>query len=202
MSPFEYVMIPTGIIVGLSIAHLLSGLGKTLFRLTGHGEPIRTSWVHTLWVLNSGFWLFAYWWYTFNQSGLETWPLATYLLLIVTPGVMYLQCVVLFPHRFDDIVDVGQYFLDVRKWYFGLYIVSTLVDFADGWIGVGPDYLVGLGGSLLVIITLSIAIPAAGCIASSLRVQGGLGVLLLVAQIWQMFNDHPFLGSQMAGGGL
>ncbi len=200
MSQFEYVVFPTGIMLGFAIAHLLSGVGKTLFRLTGHGEPIKTSWVHMVWVLNSGFWIFAFWWYTFNQSQLDTWPLSTYLLMIPTPIMMYLQCVMLFPHRFDDVPDVGQYFLDIRKWYYSLFIASTLVDLADGLSGGGREYVLGLGGSMLVIATLSIALPLAGCVTRNLRAQGALGILLLVAQVWQMFNDHPFLGSQLSGG--
>jgi len=202
VSQFEYIVVPTGIVLGLAIAHLLSGLGKTLFRLTGHGEPIKTSWVHTIWVLNSGFWVYAFWWYSFNRSQLEVWPLSAYLLLIATPIMMYLQCVILFPDRFDDIPDVGQYFLDIRKWYYSLFIVSVLVDMADGLLETGGgDYVTSLGGSMLVITTLSVVIPLAGCITRNLRAQGALGVLLLLAQIWQVFNDHPYLGSHLPGGG-
>jgi len=200
MNPFEYIMIPTGIIVGLALAHLLAGLGKTLFRFTGHGEPIKPSWVHLLWVLNTGFWVVAYWFYTFNRSAEEIWSLGAYLLLIPTPIVMYLQCVVLYPHSFDRIGDVGEYFLDVRRWFYGLYIAATVVDFADGWAGHWLSYLVNLGGSYVTITALSLAIPIAGMLTRNMRAHAGLGVLMLAAQLWQMFNDHPVLGNQLPGG--
>jgi len=52
MDSFEYIIALTAIILGLSIAHLLAGLGKTIYRLTGHGKPLKLSWVHSLWVAN------------------------------------------------------------------------------------------------------------------------------------------------------
>lgn len=39
-----------------------------------------------------------------------------------------------------------------------------------------------------------------GISSRDLRVQLGMGLLFLVVQVWQMFNDHPFLGSQLSGG--
>jgi hypothetical protein len=46
LSLFEYVMIPPAIVLGLAITHILSGLGRIVHRLAGHGSPIRMDVVH------------------------------------------------------------------------------------------------------------------------------------------------------------
>ena len=61
------------------------------------------------------------------------------------------------------------------------------------------DYVFALGGSMIVITVASAGIPLVGYFVRNLRVQGALGLLLLGTQFWQMFNDHPFLGSQLPG---
>lgn len=200
MDQFEYIMIPIGIISGLSIANLLGGFGKTVYRLSGHGAPIKTNWAHTVWVLNTAFWIIAYWWYQFNLSELDPWTLQSYLSALVFPVVLYVQTVILFPERFNDIEDVGAYFLDTRVWFFGLLLVANLADILDGTFTSGLNYLLGLGASLLIVTAAAAIVVIVGIISRDLRVQLVMGILFLGVQIWQMFNDHPFLGSQLSGG--
>ena len=41
MSLFEYVMIPPAIVLGLALTHVLTGAGRVVHRMTGHGSAIR-----------------------------------------------------------------------------------------------------------------------------------------------------------------
>jgi hypothetical protein len=200
MNQFEYVMIPIGIICGLAIANLLGGVGKTVYRLSGRGSRIQTSWVHATWVLNIAFWIFAYWWYQFSLSELQVWTLGGYLSSLVFPVVLYVQSVILVPHRFDEIEDIGEYFLDTRIWFFGLLLLANGADILDGLFASGLEYLSGLGASLFVVVAGAVIASVVGMLTKNLRVHLVMGLLFFAAQVWQMFNDHPFLGARIPGG--
>ena len=195
MSEFEYIMVPLGIVLGLAIAHLLAGLGKTLYRVTQHGDPIRLSWVHTLWVLNTAFWMFAYWWYQFTRGATDTWPFEAYLFMIPLPVLFYLQSVVLFPNRFDEVKDVGEYFLSIRRWFFGLALLAILIEGAEAVVVQSMDYLFALGAPYAVLTATNVTICVVGSVTRNMRIQGGMAVTLLALQVWQMFQAHPFLGT-------
>ena len=134
MNEFEYVMALMAIILGLGITHLLAGFGKIIYRLTGHGTPIRFNWVHFLWVVNTFLWMVFYWWYSFSRVGREEWALASYLLMLPFPVFVYLQCVVLYPHRLDEVTDLGAYFMATRRWFFGLMLPRHASRLRRGWI--------------------------------------------------------------------
>lgn len=119
MDKFEYIIAINAIIIGLGIAHLLAGLGKTIYRLTGHGDPLKVSWIHFLWVANTFFWLIAWWWYTFGHAGAQEWSFGTYL-----PVIVYLRCVILYPHRFEEVRDLHSYFMATRRWFFAFVLAN------------------------------------------------------------------------------
>jgi hypothetical protein len=146
------------------------------------------------------FWIFSFWWYQFNLSDLETWTFQSYLSSFLFPVVMYLQSVILFPHRFDEIADVGEYFENTRGWFFGLFFLANLFDVADGIFTSGVTYLAGLGASLVVVVGLGIVVSIVGLLVRSSKVHLVTGALFLLVQIWQMFNDHPFLGARLLSG--
>jgi hypothetical protein len=200
VNEFEYVMALMAIILGLGITHLLAGFGKIIYRLTGHGTPLRFNWVHFLWVVNTFMWMVFYWWYSFSRVGREEWALATYLLMLPFPVFVYLQCVVLYPHRLDEVTDLGAYFMATRRWFFGLMLLITLADFAEGGLFAGTDpaaaaYLDSTGWSLLLAVAYTIFAALVGIASSNARVHIGLAAVSIMLGIWQQFDDHPVLGA-------
>jgi hypothetical protein len=197
MDDFEYIIAINAIIVGLGIAHLLAGLGKTIYRVTGHGEPLTVSWVHFLWVANTFFWMIAWWWYTFGHANTQEWSFGTYLLLLPFPVILYLQCVILYPHRLDDVSDLQAYFMSTRRWFFALVFVANGAD----WILalVQPQataaYVEELGLSIVVVVIFTALVAIAGIIVENVRIHIAMALASLLLGVWQIFDDHPTLGA-------
>ena len=197
MDQFEYIIVVSAIIVGLGIAHLLAGLGKTIYRLTGHGKPLVVSWVHLLWVANTFFWMIAWWWYTFSHADAEVWSFATYLLILPFPVIVYLQCVILYPHAFDDIGNLHQYFMQSRKWFFALIFVANGAD----WILIflQPEAIIAyvdkLRLSIIVAVLFTAIVAIAGILIENVRIHVLMAIASLLLGVWQIFDDHPTLGA-------
>ena len=196
MDSFEYLIAIIAIILGLGMTHLLSGLGKTIYRLTGHGKPLKLSWAHFLWVLNVLFWMISYWWYSFSHHNTETWTFGAYLIMLPFPIVLYLQSVILYPHQYEDVLDLDEYFLATRHWFFALMFVATAAD----WIIIFKEptatlaYIDQLGASIIIAVTYTLVVAIVGSIVRDIRLHIAMPLIGLVIGIWQMFVDHPILG--------
>lgn len=197
MNDFEYLIAINAIILGLGVAHLLAGIGKTVYRLTGHGQPLKPGWIHFLWVANIFFWIIAYWWYTFGHAGAQEWTFGSYLLLLPFPVLVYLQCVILYPHRFEDVSDLDAYFMSTRRWFFGLVFVANGAD----WVLALADpqgtaaYVEQLGASVIVVVSTTAVIAIVGSIVEDRRLHIAMALGVLIMGAWQIFDDHPTLGA-------
>jgi hypothetical protein len=144
VSLFEYVMIPPAIVLGLAITHLLSGLGRIVHRLAGHGSPIHMDAAHLFWVAHIFSWIVFFWWYSYAWTTRFEWSLLVFIFLILYSVTLYLMCVVLIPSDLDDVSHFGGYFLSLRRWFFGGVILLIVVDFADSAVK-GWDNVLDLG---------------------------------------------------------
>jgi hypothetical protein len=127
MTTFEYLLVLVSIIVGLGIAHILSGVG----RIISHPSRQRVYWVHLLWVAWAFGWLILFWWAEFQRSMTETWTPSAYLFLIIFAVVLYLFCVILLPRETPDGADYRQYYYSRRRWIFGLFIGVMLMNMIE-----------------------------------------------------------------------
>lgn len=144
MSLFDYVMIPPAIVIGLALTHVLSGIGRIVHRLAGHGDHIQLDWVHLTWLAHIVIWIVFFWWYSYAWTTQFEWSLLVFVFLILYSITLYLMCVVLMPSDLDEVTNFGDYFISLRKWFFGGVILLIVVDFADSAIK-GWDNVVDLG---------------------------------------------------------
>jgi len=145
---FDYIMIPPAIVIGLALTHFLSGFGRIVHRLAGHGEPIRLDWIHLIWVAHIFTWIVFWWWYSYAWTNRIEWDFLIFVFLISYSIMLYAMCVVLMPRDLDEVSNFYDYFMSLRQWFFGGVILLILVDFADtavkGWdhlMDIGPGYL-------------------------------------------------------------
>jgi hypothetical protein len=140
MDIFEYTAVLTSIIIGLGIAHLLRGFAG----LIQHPEKARPYWVHLLWVGYRFFTLVFWWWWEFRLGSIETWTFQLYLFIVFYALILFLASALLFPLSMEGYADFREYFYARRRWLFGLFALTYIVDFGDtvlkGW-----DHLAGLG---------------------------------------------------------
>ena len=177
---FDYVMIPPAIVLGLALTHVLSGVGRIVHRLAGHGDPIGLDWIHLIWIAHILSWIIFFWWYSYAWTTRLEWDLIIFVFLIFYSIMLYVMCVVLMPSDLDEVTNFADYFMSLRKWFFGGVILLVLVDFADtavkGWDNVVD---IGLGYAML---RTFIFIGAIGAMRSTNRVYHGL--FSVVAFLW------------------
>ena len=144
MTQFDYIVVLVSVVIGLGVVHLLAGAAKFL---TGRGEW-KPYWVHLLWTWNVFNELVFFWWFVWRWKTVPQWSILLFLFVLGYSVLMYLLCVVLYPET-DDGRDFRRIYYNNRGIFFGLWIVSMIVDIADtrlkvhyGLHGFGmPQYL-------------------------------------------------------------
>jgi hypothetical protein len=153
---FPHIRIVIGMVVGLAIARLLTGIA----RLIQHPRRHRLSPVHLLWVLSLLVELALFWWWEFALSRLPGLTFGAFIFLIAYALTLFLLCALLFPDDLDEYADYEDYFLNRRRWFFGLLALTFVLDVVDTalkgparWSHFSADYLVqvplGLGICLI-----------------------------------------------------
>ena len=193
MGSFEYVMVLVSIIIGLALTHVLSALGAAVHRLRGHGDTIRLEPVYLLWVGFVLTWLISFWWFEFRfQALVVEWTFGLYLFLISYSICLFLIAVILIPTRMEGVRDSYEYFMEGRRWFFGVVLLGIVIDVADSFVkgvewGVHPLNL-GLNGVLIAICLIGMA-------TDRHRVQFVTAATAFTLQLTFMFRTLPFLGS-------
>lgn len=192
MSQFEYVMVLLSIVLGLGITHLLIGIGSLLYRISGQGAPVRLYWGHLLWVAYLFVYLIGFWWWEFSWSGSGEWGILLYFFLVLYATSLFLLCEILFPRRADDVTDFAEYFMAVRKWFYGLLIAVTGIDVAEAFMK-GPEYLDRLGAMYWSLTATILLIGIVGIARSGWRLHGSLALVALVFEVVQLLATYPLL---------
>ncbi len=185
MGIFEYVSVLTSIVIGLGMAHLLSGVAG----LVQHPGRYKTYWVHLLWVAYMFFQAIFWWWWEFRLEVLETWTFQIYVFVIFYAFIVYLLCALLFPSDLEGYSGYSDYFLSRRTWFFGLLAAAFLVDLADTWLK-GPDYFASLGLEYLISTVLFLTLCLGAIISPHRRFHAGFAVVALLYQVSWAFRGY------------
>jgi len=149
MTTFEYLAVLVSIIVGLGITHLLGGVA----RLVHQQGKSKLYWVHLVWMGYMFAYLLSFWWVHLWLNAVEEWNSLLYTFLVLYATLLYLLCVVITPPDQGKGIDFRQFFFSKRRWFFGILLVSGIVDEADylirgeiytGWLIGGPLLIIAL----------------------------------------------------------
>ena len=182
MDIFSYVLLLVSIIVGLSIARLLDGVGGFI----GGTESPRAYWLHLLWVLYTFIYIILFWWWEFRLGSVPTWTFELYLFFILYAVLLYLLCVILFPNEAPDFF---QHHFTSRKWFFGVWICVMLIDVVDTRLK-GSDYLASLGLEYWLYISLHIVSFTAMLRSTSERLHATVSIIVFVYQLVWAFRHY------------
>lgn len=193
MGAFEYVMVLVSIVIGLGLAHILTALGGAVHRLRGHGAPITLEPTYLLWVGFVLTWLISFWWweFKFQDLGVE-WTFGLYLFIVAYAISLFLLAVVLVPTSMDGVADSYAYFMEGRRWFFGVLLVVVALDVVD-------TFLKGAAWGLRPIFVAQTAIWMGACLIGVLSkrrsVQLATAATAFTVQIVYMFQELGILGS-------
>lgn len=195
MDRFEYVMVLISIIIGLSIAHVLFGVGRLIDRLS-EGAKIKVGWVHALWLGFVFMWTVQFWWWEFRFSELDpVWTQGLYLFLVAYSILLFLLSVILVPHSWDYVSDLDDFFLRRRTWFYWTLALTTCADIVDGLLKGGKSYVVDdLGASVWILWLVSGGACVVGLRSKRRRLHLAVAAAALFWQIVQQFVDTPTLG--------
>jgi len=127
---FDHIKTILGIILGLSITHLLNGI----FKFVQHPKLAKPYWVHLLWCLYVLLLIIHFWWWESQLRIIIDWNFAEYFFLFFYITVYYFLCSLLIPNDIDEYKGYFNYFYSRKKWIFGTLGVSYILDYVDTYI--------------------------------------------------------------------
>jgi len=129
MDVYEFILIPSSIIVGLGIAVLFGGLVRIL-----RGE-LKAGSLHLLWIAMVFGYQVQWFWASWELSTHGTWLFPEFIIFIIGPIGLYMAAAMLFPATdSDESLDV--HFLSGRRPFF-LILALILASFSlSGWFVV------------------------------------------------------------------
>lgn len=137
---FEHCRLIVGMVLSLTVARLLNGLA----RFVQHPKKVKVYGIHIGWVFGILVMLIHFWWWEFKLINVTEWTFEAYTLIILYAIVFFLLSSLLFPDQMDEYTGFEDYFMSRRKWFFGIFGLSFIIDFADTAIK-GMTYFHSLG---------------------------------------------------------
>ena len=124
---FPHVRIVMGMVIGLGVTRLLSGLA----RIVQHPRQYPLDPVHLAWVASLLLTLIHFWWWEFGLFGIRHWTFAIYFFIVLYAVTLFLLCALLFPDSMEGYTGYEDYFYARRAWFFGLLAATYLFDVVD-----------------------------------------------------------------------
>ncbi|MFT8404109.1 MAG: hypothetical protein ABF932_07690 [Gluconobacter potus] len=124
---FQHVRIIMGMVVGLSVTRLLTGL----VRIIQHPNQTRIYPVHIGWVLTLLLMLMHFWWWELWLIELPAWTFETYLFLLLYAIILFFLSAFLFPESISDYTGYEDFFISRRKWFFSFFALTVIFDLFD-----------------------------------------------------------------------
>ena len=184
MSQFEYVAVLISIIVGLTLAQLLRGVGL----LVATEDGPRPYWVHLAWTFYAFMLTALFWWWEFRLAAAD-WNLPMYIGVIFYSTLLFFLSLVLQPGRLDGINSYKEYYYARRSWIFGLIIAILLWDIVDTMMK-GSDYFFKLGVEYLAINIMTITVSIMAIITPNERYHEISVVFVLIAGFVFQYRNY------------
>lgn len=141
---YFHVRIVLGMVLGLSITRLLSGVAVYV----QHPRRQRVSWLHLGWTLLMFLLVIHFWWYEFHLRTIQQMTFTIYGFVLVFASVHFMLCALLYPNDIEEYSGYEDYFMSRRGWFFGMFaalqgldLVDTAIKGGDYFASLGPEYL-------------------------------------------------------------
>lgn len=174
---FPHVRIVMGMIIGLGITRMLTGIAGFI----QHPDRYRVSMLHMLWVGSILLELVLFWWWEFGLSRIHNWSFGVYIFLIGYAIVLYLLSALLFPDNVAEYAGYEDFFINRRRWFFGLMATSFVLDVVDTLIK-GTERWTQLSGDYLIQVPIGLALCLVACVFAQRWVQMSMAAVHLAYQ--------------------
>lgn len=183
---FPHVRIVMGMVIGLGVTRLLSGVA----RIVQHPKQYGLYVVHLAWVASVLLSLVHFWWWEFGLYQIEAWTFGKYIFIIGYAITLFLLCALLFPESMQDYKSYEDYFYSRRGWFFGLLATTYLLDVIDTLIK-GEAHFTRFGHEYLVRTPILVGLCLAAIMTGNRRFHAAFiaGTLIYqISWIWRLFD--------------
>jgi len=190
MTQFEFIVIVISVVLGLSIARLVSGIGDSI-RAIKSGNFY---WIHGVWIINILILVAGFWWGMFGWSLKEDWNFFNFLLILLFTINLYLLSDFLIPKKTISEVNIKAYFSENRKILYALLLFTFAVDIVETRLlastGIRP---VPRGHHMVIGINMFLAIV--GYSSNNQKVQGIIVILYIMILVTYVTYGIFILGT-------
>lgn len=175
---FVHIRIIIGMILGLSVARLVSGAT----RFIQHPGKDKIYLIHFAWVISIFLFIIHFWWFEFALSQTPVWTFSLYFLLISYSIVFVMLAAMLFPDEIREYQGFHDYFDQRRGWFYALLLVLFVIDVVDTLVK-GEKYYHHYGIAYPIRQALLIAGATGGLVFRSPRYDAVYAFCVLAAQV-------------------
>lgn len=185
MSQFEFILTGFSIVLALSVARLLDGLRPTF-------QPGRFYWIHALWVVIKLMDATMYFWSAWTGEGVGGWTFTDFVIVIASPGILYLQANALVTTKPDEVEDWREHYFSIHRYFF-------IANFLLAPVGLLTIHVVGdqpfpIASTFGFGLSAILAIVAA--VSSSSRVHAAVAVITAANIMFVFGSNITQLGNQ------
>lgn len=175
---FPHVRILMGMVIGLGVTRLLSGVARVIQHPDLHPPyPIHLGWVAFALLM-----LVHFWWWEISLFEMPVWTFTIYLYLIGYAILLFLLCAFLFPESLTDYKGYDDFFYAQRGWFFGTLALIYVIDIGDTAVK-GREQLLALGAEYLVWTPVAIVLCLIAIATRNRIFHGALIVAMLGYEI-------------------
>jgi hypothetical protein len=184
---YFHVRIVLGMVLGLSITRLLSGVAVYV----QHPGRQPVSWLHLGWTLLMFLMVIHFWWFEFQLRGIERMTFPIYFFVLIYGSAWFILCALLYPSDIVEYDGYEDYFLSRRAWFFGIFAAMQGLDLVDTAIK-GSAYFASLGWEYPVHNAVLAAAAIAAIAIRDRRFHLGfvaVAFLYEASWIWRLYDD-------------
>ncbi len=185
---FFHVRVIIGIVIGLSVTRLLTGLA----RFVQHPDREHIYWVHLGWVAFLLLAVIHFWWFEFGLLRIEVWRFEIYFFVICYAILFFFTCSILFPDRMDEYSGFADYFHSRQKWFYALLASLFVVDVVDTALK-GSEHFRSLGVEYPIRQGVLFGLAMIAMFIKDRRYHAAFAVVCIVAEVVWILRQFDVL---------
>ncbi|RCS24991.1 hypothetical protein DUT91_05995 [Phyllobacterium salinisoli] len=186
---FVHIRIIIGIILGLCISRLLTGLA----RFVQHPAYEIIYSVHLAWVAFMLLAIVHFWWFEFYLQWISVWHFGIYLYVIFYASLYFFASTLLFPDHMQEYSGYRDYFMSRRNWFFSIMILIYIADIGDTLLK-GQDHFDAHGIEYPIRAAVFILACLVAMLTTSQRFHVIFVALAIIDEIVFIVRDYSTLG--------
>jgi hypothetical protein len=180
---FSYLMVLISIVLGLGIAHLLSGVARSV----AQRSTTAFYWPTFVWIAVLLILTVQVWWDNFSLSNHTDWTLASFTATLLIPATLYFMAFLILPESSD----MRTTYFENRVWFFSLLIAVPILGSLQQFLVEGHvhrDLDTAMKGIGLVLAACATYFRS----ENQQKFFAVIGIVFVISSVWGLFFQLPF----------